>query len=565
MPARPSNGTSCRAPDGENWSSGSSAANWEAAGSTGKRVTCWPATGPGCAGSGRFTNVEVGKIAKAADSLATVGVGRATGMMEFGGRNIRSVDNLTGTVRATLGPSQALQLPVLKEIVPFLGPGRSAATVFKQSEVRASLNRGGMIRVERLALAGPKLSVFAEGMVNLARSAQPQCRGHHGRPQREYEPAGEARDEHPRDGRPRPGRPDHPGQQIPLRSDRPPGSHRDRPESPDPDQPAGDLVGGSDPVLPRRHSDQPTRTVTPPVASRFSCGAEHEGGRRDAVASPLSETSEGGSGCEYDVQACPDGSCWPGCSPGRPQAARCCRGSECCPSGKSWSRPPASSGSGRWTGTRELDAVALGEYVVGSGDGLLAIPVNLESPARVPSDLMVQPDGIIDLGQYGPLRVVGKTVVQIEAEVNALVAAQTPGAGFIDVRLVNRESKKFYVAGEVNAPGSFPYTGEETVLDAVTAAGGLNEKASRWDIILSRPTPPNGCRVILAVNYWDILQLGDTTTNYKLLPGDRVYVPTRTLMENLCGGGKKFWKWERRPQVSCPLPQATPGRTPACI
>jgi protein involved in polysaccharide export with SLBB domain len=203
---------------------------------------------------------------------------------------------------------------------------------------------------------------------------------------------------------------------------------------------------------------------------------------------------------------------------------------------------------------RELDAVALGEYVVGSGDGLLAIPVNLESPARVPSDLMVQPDGIIDLGQYGPLRVVGKTVVQIEAEVNALVAAQTPGAGFIDVRLVNRESKKFYVAGEVNAPGSFPYTGEETVLDAVTAAGGLNEKASRWDIILSRPTPPNGCRVILAVNYWDILQLGDTTTNYKLLPGDRVYVPTRTLMENLCGGGKKFWKWERRPQVSCPLP-----------
>ena len=149
-----------------------------------------------------------------------------------------------------------------------------------------------------------------------------------------------------------------------------------------------------------------------------------------------------------------------------------------------------------------------------------------------------------------------------------LVASRTPGAGFIDVRLVNRESKKFYVAGEVNAPGSFPFTGEETVLDAVTAAGGLTEKASRWDIILSRPTPPNGCRIILAVNYWDILQLGDTTTNYKLLPGDRVYVPTRTLLENLCGGGKKFWKWERRPQVSCPLPplgttSSRPGRVPS--
>ena len=129
--------------------------------------------------------------------------------------------------------------------------------------------------------------------------------------------------------------------------------------------------------------------------------------------------------------------------------------------GRDRQQAPARAGDGV---PRELDAGALGEYVVGSGDGLLAIPVNLESPARVPSDLMVQPDGIIDLGQYGPLRVVGKTVVQIEAEVNALVAAQTPGAGFIDVRLVNRESKKFYVAGEVNAPGSFPFTGEETVL-----------------------------------------------------------------------------------------------------
>jgi polysaccharide export outer membrane protein len=203
---------------------------------------------------------------------------------------------------------------------------------------------------------------------------------------------------------------------------------------------------------------------------------------------------------------------------------------------------------------RELDATTtLDEYVVGPGDGLLVLPVNLDSPARLPSDQTVLPDGTIDLGQYGSLRVAGKAVPQIEAEVNQQIACRTPGAGFIDVRLVNRESKKICVAGEVNAPGTFPYTGHETVLDAVMAAGGLTEKASRWDIILSRPTTPDGCRLVLAVNYFDVLQLGDTTTNYKLLPGDRVYVPTRTLLENLCGG-KKFWKRERRPQVACSLP-----------
>ena len=202
---------------------------------------------------------------------------------------------------------------------------------------------------------------------------------------------------------------------------------------------------------------------------------------------------------------------------------------------------------------RELDAATLDAYVLGPGDGLLVVPVNLDSPARIPSDQTVLPDGTIDLAQYGSLRVAGKTVPQVEAEVNRQVASHTPDAGFIDVRLVNRESKKIYVVGEVNAPGTFPYTGNETVLDAVMAAGGLTEKASRWDIILSRPTAPDGCRLILAVNYFDVVQLGDTTTNYRLLPGDRVYVPTRTLLENVCGG-KRFWKKERRPQVSCALP-----------
>src|SRR3712207_7554706 len=88
------------------------------------------------------------------------------------------------------------------------------------------------------------------------------------------------------------------------------------------------------------------------------------------------------------------------------------------------------------------------------------------------------------------------------------------------------------------------------------AAGGLTEKASRWDVIVSRPTAPDGGRLILAVNYLDVLQLGDTTTSYRLLPGDRVYVPTRNLLENLCGGNW-VWKREWRPQV--PGPPSPPG------
>jgi hypothetical protein len=75
--------------------------------------------------------------------------------------------------------------------------------------------------------------------------------------------------------------------------------------------------------------------------------------------------------------------------------------------------------------------------------------------------------------------------------------------------------------------------GRETVLDGIMTAGGLSEEASTCQVVLSRPTPPAGCRVVLPVCYREITQLGDTTTNYQLRPGDRIVVSTRTLTESL--------------------------------
>ena len=85
--------------------------------------------------------------------------------------------------------------------------------------------------------------------------------------------------------------------------------------------------------------------------------------------------------------------------------------------------------------------------------------------------------------------------------------------------------------GEVGTPGAFPLQGRETVLDGIIAAGGLNGKASRTNIILSRPSHPDSCRTVLAICYPEIVQLGDTSTKfYQLHPGDRIYVATRELV-----------------------------------
>jgi protein involved in polysaccharide export with SLBB domain len=197
----------------------------------------------------------------------------------------------------------------------------------------------------------------------------------------------------------------------------------------------------------------------------------------------------------------------------------------------------------RPTDPRELAKQALEAYFIQPGDVLLIDVTDLEADIRVPADQPVMPDGTIDLGQYGRIVVAGLTIEQIEGLVHDVIQAQEKGKTIkpLNVRLNVADSARYYVLGEVNSPGAYPLIGRETVLDAIQAAGGLSDRASDCQIILSRPTPPCSCRIVLPVCYDRIVQLGDTTTNYQIRPGDRIFVATRTCLEAI-----KFW------QRNCP-------------
>jgi polysaccharide export outer membrane protein len=184
---------------------------------------------------------------------------------------------------------------------------------------------------------------------------------------------------------------------------------------------------------------------------------------------------------------------------------------------------------------RELNKSLLPAYVVEPGDTLLVLPARLDSPLRLPGDQVVLQDGTIDLAEFGRPVVAGKTVAQIEAEVQKLIAAKAKDReeAQVNVRLVGRVSKVFYVLGEVNAPGAFPLSGRETVLDGIIAAGGITRAANTKKVILSRPTHPDGCRVVLPVCYDNVVQLGDASTNYQLMPGDRIYIPSKGLLDDI--------------------------------
>jgi hypothetical protein len=149
-------------------------------------------------------------------------------------------------------------------------------------------------------------------------------------------------------------------------------------------------------------------------------------------------------------------------------------------------------------------------------------------------------DGTIDLGPYGRVPVAYKTLPDIQTFLAQVVQAKDKKPTPVEVRLSAKPvSKIYYVLGDVNTPGAYPLDGRETVLDGIIAAGGLSGKADHDNVILSRPSGPCECRTVLPICYDEIVQWGDATTNYQLMPGDRIYVSTKSFSARLFGGHRR--------------------------
>jgi polysaccharide export outer membrane protein len=140
---------------------------------------------------------------------------------------------------------------------------------------------------------------------------------------------------------------------------------------------------------------------------------------------------------------------------------------------------------------------------------------------------LVRPDGQISLGIYGNLRVAGMTLDQVAAACNAHLQKYLDNPE-VRVDVLGYNSKVFYVVTDGGGNGErvdrIPFTGNETVLDAVAQIQGLSDISSKR-VWVARPSPP-GCAgsQVMMVDWRGITQDGVTTTNYQVLPGDRIYI-----------------------------------------
>jgi polysaccharide export outer membrane protein len=205
---------------------------------------------------------------------------------------------------------------------------------------------------------------------------------------------------------------------------------------------------------------------------------------------------------------------------------------------------------------REFQKVNMPDYVLEPPD-LVLVEVLEALPGRpISGERLVRPDGKISLGFYGDVYVAGLTMAEVKEKIilhlrkfltdealglietddttgepkidektnkPKLIEPKDSATVFCDVTAYN--SKNYYVLGDVLITGKLPITGNETVLDAINFAGGLMPTAAPANIRLVRPAPPGACcEQVLPVNIAAITSGGDPTTNYQIMPNDRLIV-----------------------------------------
>ena len=174
---------------------------------------------------------------------------------------------------------------------------------------------------------------------------------------------------------------------------------------------------------------------------------------------------------------------------------------------------------------------------------------------RVPeiADLMqqVRPDGKINLPLVGEIAVAGRTPTEIEADLKK-AASEYYDEVDATVQIVAYNSQRFYVFGQVARAGPMPWTGHDTLLDALAQA---QPTILAWPerIIVVRGTNPtegghaatkpsgeytrtgvhpvnknNSCHK-LTINLMAMVSSGDMANNIMLMPNDVIYVQPNPL------------------------------------
>jgi polysaccharide biosynthesis/export protein len=172
------------------------------------------------------------------------------------------------------------------------------------------------------------------------------------------------------------------------------------------------------------------------------------------------------------------------------------------------------------------------EYAAGPQD---VLTITVWEQAALSGKFTVGTDGNISFPLLGTIKVAGLTSRAIETLLRTRLGDGYLKNPQVTVEVTQFLSQRIFVMGEVRTPGAVALTGEVTLLEALTRAGGVTENAGgellllRGDRAAGAATAPltagaRGVTELARVSIGD-LRSGAFSQNIPLKDGDSIFVP----------------------------------------
>ncbi len=160
-------------------------------------------------------------------------------------------------------------------------------------------------------------------------------------------------------------------------------------------------------------------------------------------------------------------------------------------------------------------------YSLNPGDLVYVLVWNEE---RLSKEVLVGPDGQINMPLLGDVQAGGRTLPELERAIGEGLTRFMNEPPTVSVSLRQIGGNKIYVLGKVNRPGEFPINRPTDVMQALAMAGGLNPFAAENRIQVLR-RDASGEQKAIPFRYRDVRRGRSLDSNILLQSGDVIVVP----------------------------------------
>lgn len=165
------------------------------------------------------------------------------------------------------------------------------------------------------------------------------------------------------------------------------------------------------------------------------------------------------------------------------------------------------------------------EYIIGPLD---KVRIFVWRNEELGGTVQVRPDGRITTPLITDMPAAGKTATMLAQDIKLQLSQyiNDPIVSVIITDFAATNNQQVRIAGAgVGKPASVPYRANMSLLDAITAVGGISEYAAGNKARLQRVNRETGRMQEYSLRIGDLLRKGDTKANVLLQPGDVIIIP----------------------------------------